>query len=76
MVEGGMFLEDAVAWARGRSAWEVLEYAAGMEANAYDIYLHAARHAEDEGTQRVFDMLCTAEKAHLDEITGRLVSSA
>lgn len=72
MIEGGMRLDDAIAWARGKDAWDVLELAAGMEANAYDIYLHAVREAEDGEVRRVFDLLCRAEKAHLDEISARL----
>jgi rhodanese-related sulfurtransferase/rubrerythrin len=76
VVEGGMFLEDAIAWARGKGAWEMLEFSAAMEANAYDIYLHAAREADDEGTRQVFDLLCGAEKAHLDEVSARLAASS
>jgi rhodanese-related sulfurtransferase/rubrerythrin len=76
VVEGGMRLEDAIAWARGRKPWEVLEYVAGMEANAYDIYLYATRNAEDDETRQVFEALAEAEKAHLDEVSDRLAGSA
>jgi rhodanese-related sulfurtransferase/rubrerythrin len=75
VVEGGMRLEDAVAWARGRTVWEVLEYVAGMEANAYDIYLYAVGDAEDDATRRVFDLLCEAEKAHLDRVSALIADS-
>jgi sulfur-carrier protein adenylyltransferase/sulfurtransferase len=67
LMEGGIDREEALAWARQREAADVLEFAATMEANAHDRYIHVGR-AVGGTTERAFVDLAEAEKVHMGQL--------
>ena len=67
LMEGGIDRAEALAWARQREAVDVIEFAAVMEANAHDRYIHVGR-AVGGATERAFLKLAEAEKVHLDQL--------
>lgn len=68
-MEGGMRVEEALAWTRGRHIKDILEMAIGLEATAYDRYLILRRELADEHSRRVFEILSDEEKRHLQKLT-------
>jgi rubrerythrin len=74
LLEGGMRLDEALAWAEGRIVREILGLSISLEASAYDRYLYMLRRATDEGSRAVFQMLAGEEKRHLGRL-GKLVES-
>ncbi len=67
LVEGGISLEEALAWCQTREAVDVLELAATMEANAHDRYVHVGR-AVGGATREAFFQLAEAERVHMDQL--------
>lgn len=67
VMEGGIDREEALAWARQHEAVDVLEFAAVMEANAHDRYIHVGR-AVGGATEKAFVELAEAEKVHLEQL--------
>ncbi len=72
VMEGGVAVEPALSWARGRSPEELLEYAAGLETNSWDLYLRMHEAAGEEAARTVFETLAEGEKRHLDLLMARL----
>lgn len=69
IMEGGMDVASAIAWARERELVEILELSMSLEANAYDRYVLMSRNVEDDGSREVFTVLSREEKGHLDTLT-------
>jgi sulfur-carrier protein adenylyltransferase/sulfurtransferase len=74
LMEGGVLLAAALAWARLRGLAEVLDYCAAVEANAYDRYLSLAVRYETADSYRVFRTMAQEEKAHLDAYLRALIA--
>jgi len=72
VMEGGVEVEKALAWARGRSTDELLEYTMGLEINSWDLYLRMRRAVAGADARRVFEVLAEEEKHHLEMLTRRL----
>lgn len=64
-MEGGMFLEEALAWAGRSTPGMILEYAMALELGAYDQYLYLSRHAGHPDSARLFEVLAAEERRHL-----------
>ena len=71
-IEGGVRLEDALHWTRGKDEKSILEFSISLEANAYDRYLLMWRNVSGESSKRVFRSLSKAEKHHLERLTDAL----
>lgn len=67
LMEGGIDLEQALTWAAGREAADLLELAATMEANAHDRYILVGRELGGE-IETVLMKLAEAEKVHLGQL--------
>ncbi len=72
MMEGGIPVGEALAWARGKESREVVELAVAMEANALDRYIKMGRSVADEPSRKVFEALAAEERAHLGRMTSLL----
>jgi rhodanese-related sulfurtransferase/rubrerythrin len=70
VMEGGLRLEEAVAWAVGRPAREIFELSLALEAGSYDRYLYMRDTADDEKSRNVFNTLAVEEKQHLAKLTA------
>jgi rubrerythrin len=70
LMEGGVLLEDALSWLRGKGLKEIAEFAMGFETNAYDRYLYMKRNVSDDQARRVFQELALEEKAHIERMTA------
>jgi rubrerythrin len=68
-LEGGVRLQEALAWLPGKRANDILEFSVALETNAYDRYLALARRAQNEHSKRVFKVLSREEKEHLAWLT-------
>jgi len=68
-MEGGMQVQEALEWIRGRQVRDILELAISLEANAYDRYLILRRELGDENSRRVFEVLSDEERRHLQKLT-------
>ena len=72
IMEGGIKLKDALAWAENHDLGEVLQMAISFESNAFDRYLLMIPKVEDEETRDLFKVLAEEEKAHLSHLTDYL----
>ncbi len=68
-MEGGMLLDDALAWARGRDVTDILEFSISLETVSYDRYLTMQERITNQRSLKVFRTLAVEEKSHL----GRLL---
>lgn len=68
ILEGGMELQAALEWARGKHVTEILELALGLESNAYDRYLKMLDTTDDESSREVFRGIAREEKGHLKRL--------
>lgn len=69
LTEGGIPLQEALRWVRGKRAEEILELVMSLEVNAYDRYLFMEREVKDEPSEEVFRVLARAEKGHMKRIS-------
>jgi rubrerythrin len=72
VMEGGIKVSEALAWAEGKDAREVLEFTMGAEANAYDLYIKMLQKLEDEKARKIFTSLADEEKNHLERMGALL----
>lgn len=72
ILEGGIDLDEALAWAEDKTASEILVALMSLEANAYDRYLKMADISEDEASQDVFRTIAREEKGHLGKLSELL----
>lgn len=68
-MEGGMRLDDAVAWSEGKGTKEILELSISLETASYDRYLAMQTRVNDENSLKVFKSLAVEEKRHLQILT-------
>lgn len=76
IMEGGVAVEKALSWARGRSPGDLLEYVVSLETNSWDLYLRMHRAVTGDNPRRVFEMLAEEEKQHLELLTSRLAEGS
>ncbi|MBN2427840.1 MAG: hypothetical protein JXK94_05865 [Deltaproteobacteria bacterium] len=72
VMEGGIKLKDALAWAESHDLGEILQMAISFESNAYDRYLLMIPKMEDDETRDLFRVLAEEEKAHLSHLSNYL----
>jgi rubrerythrin len=72
VLEGGISIEEALAWAANKPAREILVASMGLEANAYDRYLKMVDMAEGEEAREVFRKIAKEEKGHLRKLSRLL----
>jgi hypothetical protein len=53
-MEGGMALEEALAWAQGKTAKNILELPISLEADTYNCYFFMNIEIKEESSARVF----------------------
>lgn len=68
VMEGGKALDEALLWAEGSGAEEILDFAMAMELNAYDHYLSLQRDADDPDSKRLFEVMADEERHHLRQL--------
>lgn len=71
-MEGGMLLREALQWAEKKAVKEILELSISLESNAYDLYLKMDRKMESENAKKMFKVLSTEEKHHLEQLASLL----
>lgn len=71
-MEGGMDVREALAWAQGKKAAEILELALGLETDSYDLYLKMSRKFDADAPKKLFTLLAAEEKKHLDRLSALL----
>ena len=72
VMEGGMRVDEALQWAKGKRTAGVLELSLSLETNAYDLYLKMERQTKDQRSAKVFGVLSREEKQHLDLLSSLL----
>lgn len=72
LVEGGLPLDELLDWMRDKSARVIIEFAMGMEANAFDHYLLLRRHLKENKSREIFALLAEEEQAHLRTLSQHL----
>ena len=72
VMEGGIPVKEALAWAKDKGVSESLELAIAMEVNAYDLYIKMSRTIEDKQAQQIFKRLSIEEQVHLKKLAGLL----
>jgi rhodanese-related sulfurtransferase/rubrerythrin len=65
LLEGGMKLPEALAWARDKSVNDLFDLAMAIEVNAYDHYLALQKGVDDENVKRLFELLADEEGRHV-----------
>jgi rhodanese-related sulfurtransferase/rubrerythrin len=65
IMEGGMRLDDALAWAKGRNIKDILELSISLEAGSYDRYLIMQEKTTGKQSLKIFKALAGEEKRHL-----------
>lgn len=71
-MEGGMDVDEALAWAQGKAVTDLLELAIALETNSYDLYLTMDRVVDDAPSKTVFAALSKEEKGHLARLADLL----
>lgn len=74
LMEGGVKVEEAIAWTRGKGPDDVLDLGIALESHALDLYVRMERTLAAEGARRVFRTLAGEEQAHLSRMTTLLES--
>jgi len=75
LMEGQLRISDVVAWAKVQPLENVLEYAIGLEAGVYDLYMRLAdRFRMQPLIYKIYMELAYEEKDHLDKFTRLLES--
>lgn len=69
VIESGMDLYNAINWFMNRPVKEVLEYAMGMEAQLYDLYLRLGKMNDAAESRSFFEFMASEEKDHLNYLT-------
>jgi rubrerythrin len=71
-MEGGIPVDEALSWARGKGTREILEFAIAMEANSLDRYVKMGRAVGNDRAREVFQTLAGEEQGHLERMTSLL----
>ena len=69
IMEGGMRVDDAVAWSEGKGIREILELSISLETGSYDRYQTMQRRVTQENSVLLFKSLAAEEKRHLQLFT-------
>lgn len=72
VMEGGILVKEALAWAQDKGVSEGLEMAIAMEVNAYDLYIRMSRVIEEHQARQIFVKLSDEEQVHLERLSGLL----
>ena len=72
VLEGGVSMEEALAWAQDKPARKILAVSMGFEANAYDRYLKMADISKNEDAKEMFRTIAKEEKGHLGKLSKLL----
>jgi rubrerythrin len=72
VMEGGMRVNEALRWAKGKKITDILELSLSLEANAYDLYLKMERQMKGQPSAQVFQVLSGEERQHLERIGSLL----
>jgi len=70
VTEGGMRVEQALAWTTGRGISDILDLSMALESYAYDLYLKMERTLTDAHARRVFLVLAGEEAKHLESMAA------
>ncbi len=71
-MEGNVGVSEALGWAKGKEAHEVLELSMALETDSYDRYIKVGRSVPDEKAQKALRQLVAEEKEHLSRIAELL----
>ncbi|TAN42413.1 MAG: hypothetical protein EPN25_02955 [Nitrospirae bacterium] len=71
IMEGGIKVDEALLWARGKDLTDILEFSLSLEANAYDAYIRMERKLEGDA-KKVFLLLAEEELKHLERLAALL----
>ncbi len=69
-LEGGVVLQQALEWARGKDLKEILDFSLALEVNAIDLYIKMERRVVGKEAKEVFQILSNQEKNHLQRLTA------
>ncbi len=72
VMEGGMLVDEALQWAKGKRTIDILELSLSLETNSYDLYLKMERQMKDPRSAQVFNLLSGEEKQHLERLSSLL----
>ena len=72
IMEGGIKVSEALAWAADKDVKDILEFTMGAEANAYDLYIKMGQKLEDSRAKKIFSALAEEEKHHLERMGALL----
>lgn len=72
VMEGGILVEEALAWVKDKGVSEGLEVAIALEVNAYDLYVKMSRAIDDKQAREIFETLAEEEQVHLEKLSGLL----
>ena len=70
VMEGGMLVNEALEWSKGKALKDILELCISLETNSYDLYLKMEQKVETNKAKQVFKTLSEEEKNHLDRLTS------
>ena len=71
-MEGGVAVQEALEWVKGKGVSESLELAMAMEVNAFDLYIKMSRAIEGPRAQKIFKKLSEEEQIHLEKLADLL----
>lgn len=72
IMEGGIAVNEALAWIQDKGVSASLEMAIAMEVNAFDLYVKMSRAIEDKQAQQIFEKLSEEEQVHLEKLSALL----
>jgi rubrerythrin len=70
IMEGGIRVDEALKWTKGKKMNDIVEFSMTLEANSYDLYILMERKMEDPGARILFTRLSDEEKLHLARLTA------
>jgi rubrerythrin len=70
VMEGGILVNEALKWSKGKTLKDILELSMSLETNSYDLYLKMERKVEGRNAKQVFKTLSEEEKNHLQRLTS------
>lgn len=76
IMEGGMRVDEALAWTAEKDIADILDLSIALESNAFDLYIKMERATGDEHSKRVFHTLSEEERQHLNRMTSLIEKRA
>jgi rubrerythrin len=71
-MEGNVGVSEALAWAKGKGAQDLLEVSMALETDSYDRYIKMGMSVPGEKAQKVLTKLVAEEKEHLSRMAELL----